>query len=193
LAAAIVLARAGRSVLVLEAEESVGGGTRSGALTLPGFSHDVCSAVHPMAVASPFLRTLPLHHHGLGVFKIAWALRGPISWISSYCARAGTVHLGGTLSEISRSERGSWRNEIPARPFVLLAPSSLFDPSRAPAGCHTAWAYCHVPGGSELDMTDRIESQVERFAPGFRELILARSTRSPALLERGNSNLVKFP
>ena len=94
------------------------------------------------------------------------------------------------MSEIARSEREAWRNEIPQRPFVLLAQSSLFDPSRAPAGCHTAWAYCHVPSGSDFDMTDRIEAQVERFAPGFGELILARSTRSPALLERGNSNLV---
>ena len=395
LAAAIVLARAGRSVLVLEAEEGIGGGTRSAALTLPGFTHDVCSAIHPMAVASPFLRTLPLHQHGLewihppyplahpfdngtaaildhsientcqtlgmdgkgyrrlvgplsaqwslleeyllgpigiprhplvmarfgihamqpasrlarssfksesaralfaglaahsvlpleswgtsaiglvlaaaahvrgwplpkggsqriadalasylrslggeiltgvrvrslkdlppsrivlcdlsprgllqiageslpatycraltryqhgpGVFKVDWALRGPIPWIAPHCDHAGTVHLGGTLSEIARSERESWRNEISERPFVLLAQSSLFDPSRAPVGCHTAWAYCHVPSGSEFDMTDRIEAQVERFAPGFRELILARSTRSPALLERDNSNLV---
>jgi phytoene dehydrogenase-like protein len=395
LAAAIVLARAGRSVVVLEAEEGIGGGTRSGALTLPGFIHDVCSAVHPMAVVSPFLRTLPLHQHGLewiyppyplahpfdggtsaildhciestcqalgvdgngyrrlvgplaaqwslleedllgpiripshplvmarfgikavqparllarlsfksesaralfaglaahsvlpleswgtsaiglvlaavahvkgwpipkggsqriadalasylrslggdivtgvrvrsrkdlppsrivlcdlsprgllhiagetlptsycralagyrygpGVFKVDWALRGPIPWTAPQCARAGTVHLGGTMSEIARSERESWSDEIAQRPFVLLAQPSLFDPSRAPASCHTAWAYCHVPSGSDFDMTDRLEAQVERFAPGFRELILARSTRSPALLERENSNLV---
>jgi phytoene dehydrogenase-like protein len=395
LAAAIVLARAGRSVLVLEAEERIGGGTRSGELTLPGFIHDVCSAVHPMAVASPFLRTLPLHQHGLewvyppqplahpfdngtaaildhsientcqtlgvdghayrklvgplaaqwslleesilgpigvprhplfmarfgihamqpagrlarssfksestralfaglaahsvmpleswgtsaiglvlaaaahvrgwpipkggsqriadamasylrslggevlagvrvrslkdlppsgivlcdlsprgllqiageilpkrycrglaryqygpGVFKVDWALRGPIPWMAPHCDQSGTVHLGGTMSEIARSEQQSWRNEISERPFVLLAQSSLFDPSRAPAGCHTAWAYCHVPSGSKFDMTDRIEAQVERFAPGFRNLILARSTRSPALMERDNSNLV---
>lgn len=395
LAAAIVLARTGRSVLVLEAEQSVGGGTRSGALTLPGFRHDVCSAVYPLAVASPFLRTLPLHQHALewiyppyplahpfddgsaaildhsiektslalgvdgngyqklvgplvakwslleeyilgpmriprhplaisrfgihalqpashlarssfksesaralfaglaahsvlpleswgtsavglilaavahvkgwpipkggsqqianalasylrslggeivtgmrvralsdlppseiilcdlsprgllqiagdsfptsyrrrlaryqygpGVFKVDWALRAPIPWTALDCSKAGTVHLGGTMSEIARSERGSWKKQIPERPFVLLAQSSLFDPSRAPMGCHTAWAYCHVPSGSAFDMTDRIEAQVERFAPGFRELILARSTRSPALLERENANLV---
>jgi phytoene dehydrogenase-like protein len=395
LAAAIVLARAGRSVLVIEAGETVGGGTRSGALTLPGFTHDVCSAVHPMAVASPFLRTLPLHEHGLewiyppcplahplddgtaalldhsienvcqalgvdgtayrrlvgplvakwhlmeehilgpvriprhplvmarfgmhamqpasylarvtfkseaaralfaglaahsilpleswgtsaiglvlatvahvkgwpipkggsqriadalasylrslggeivtgmrvraredlppsrivlcdlsprgllqiagkslpmsyrrvlaryhygpGVFKVDWALRGPIPWIAQQCSQAGTVHLGGTMSEIARSERRPWRNETSEQPFVLLVQSSLFDPSRAPAGYHTAWAYCHVPSGSEIDMTARIESQVERFAPGFRRLILARSMRSPAVLERENPNLV---
>lgn len=395
LAAAIVLARAGRSVLVLEAEEHIGGGTRSAELTLPGFTHDVCSAVHPMAVASPFLRTLPLHEHALewidppyplahpfddgtaasldysidktcvalgadgksyrslvgplaaqwdslaedilgplgvprhpfvmarfgihaiqpanflantnfkseparalfagiaahsilpldfwgtsaiglvlaaaahgkgwpipkggsqriadamasyllslggeivtgtrisslkdvppseivlcdlsprgllqiagdkfpasfrraltrykhgpGVFKMDWALRGPIPWTAPACGKAGTVHVGGTISEISRSEEDCWRNKISERPFVLVTQSSVFDSSRAPAGCHTAWAYCHVPSGSEFDMTDRIEAQVERFAPGFRELILARSTKSPAALERDNSNLI---
>ena len=395
LAAAIVLARARRSVLVLEAEERIGGGTRSAALTLPGFTHDECSAVHPMAVASPFLRVLPLYQHGLewihppyplahpfdggtaaildhsientcqslgldgnayyslvgrlaekwsllekhilgpiclpshpllmaefgihaiqpashlakssfkssparalfaglaahslmpleswgtsavglvlaaiahvrgwpiakggsqriadalasylrslggeivtgvhvrsqkdlprsrivlcdlsprgllqivgerlpmsyrraleryqygpGVFKVDWALRGPIPWMAPHCAEAGTVHLGGTISEIARSERESWRNEISERPFVLLAQPSLFDPSRAPAGCHTAWAYCHVPTGAKFDMTERIEAQVERFAPGFKELILARSTRSAAQLEGKNANLV---
>lgn len=395
LAAAIVLARAGLSVLVLEAQEQIGGGTRSDALTLPGFTHDVCSAVHPMAAASPFLRTLPLHDHGLewiypqyplahpsddgsvavlkhsieetcqslgadensykglvgplvakwafleqyvlgpisiprqplfmarfgihaiqpasrlaksyfkseparalfaglaahslmpleswgtsavglvlaalahvsgwpiakggsqriadalasylrsiggeivtglrvgsqkelppsrvvlcdlsprgllqiagasfpvsyrraleryqygpGVFKVDWALRGPIPWTARQCAQAGTVHLGGTISEIALSERDSCRNEHSEHPFVLLAQPSLIDPSRAPAGCHTAWAYCHVPSGSTLDMTGRIEAQVERFAPGFRDLILARSTKSPAQLEAENSNLV---
>jgi phytoene dehydrogenase-like protein len=395
LAAATVMARAGRSVLVLEAADRIGGGMRSTELTLPGFTHDLCSAVHPMAVASPFLPALPLHDHGLewiyppyplahpfddgsaaildrsldvtcqklgvdgdayrklvgpiaadwnlleefllgpiriprhpfaaarfglralqpatylakstfkseaaralfaglaahsvlpldslassaiglvigtvahvkgwpipkggsqriadamasylrslggeivtgvrvqslknlptsrivlcdlsprgllevagerlpsgyrralmkfiygpGSFKIDWALRGPIPWKATECAQASTVHLGGTLQEIARSERDSWRNEISDRPYVILTQPSLFDPSRAPAGCHTAWAYCHVPNGSEADMTDRIESQVERFAPGFRDLILARSTHSPAQLQEENSNLV---
>jgi phytoene dehydrogenase-like protein len=395
LAAAIVLARAGRSVLVLEAADRIGGGLRSGALTLPGFTHDVCSAVHPMAVASPFLRTLPLHEHGLewiypryplahpfddgsaaildrslektcellggdgaayqrlvgplvekwglledfilgpigfprhpvavsrfgvqaiqpatrlansnfksekaralfaglaahslmpleswgtaaiglvlaalahgvgwpiakggsqrvadamaaylctlgaeivtgrqvrslkdlpsskvvlcdvsprglleiagesfpassrgaferfrygpGVFKVDWALREPIPWTARQCVEAGTVHLGGTMAEIAQSESECWWTGVSERPFVLLAQSSLFDSSRAPAGHHTAWAYCHVPSGSEVDMREHIEAQVERFAPGFRELILARSTRSPAQMERENANLV---
>jgi len=395
LAAAIVLARAGLSVLVLEAQEQIGGGTRSDALTLSGFTHDVCSAVHPMAAASPFLRTLPLKDHGLewihpqyplahpsddgsvtvlersvektcqslgvdgnsymrlvaplvekwdllqqeilgpisfprhplimarfgihaiqpasrlaksqfksgqaralfaglaahslmpleswgtsavglvlaslahvtgwpiakggsqriadalasylrslggeivtgvrvrsqrdlppsrvvlcdlsprgllqiagerfpmsyrraleryrygpGVFKVDWALRGPIPWTARQCAQAGTVHLGGTISEIALYELDSCRNVHSKHPFVLLAQPSLIDPSRAPAGCHVAWAYCHVPSGSGLDMTDRIEIQVERFAPGFRDLILARSTKSPAQLEAENPNLV---
>jgi phytoene dehydrogenase-like protein len=395
LAAAIVLARAGRSVIVLEARGEIGGGTRSDALTLPGFLHDVCSAVHPMAVASPFLRTLPLDQHGLewiypryavahpfddgtaavlensienscrslgpdgnsyrqliaplvanwhafeecilgplnlfshplimarfgihamqpasylakstfksestralfaglaahsimpleawgtsaiglvlatqthvrgwpiakggsqrianalasylrslggeiltnvrirsydelplskivlcdltprgllqilgdrlprsyrrslekyeygpAVFKVDWALRGPIPWKAQQCGEAGTLHLGGTIDEIARSERDPWRDEHSEQPFVLLAQPSLFDVSRAPAGCHTAWAYCHVPNGSRLDMTGHIEAQVERFAPGFKQLIMARSTKSPAQLEEENSNLV---
>jgi phytoene dehydrogenase-like protein len=395
LAAAIVLARAGRSVIVLEARNEIGGGTRSDALTLPGFIHDVCSAVHPMAVASPFLRTLPLNEHGLewiypryalahpfddgtaavlensienscrslgadgnsyrqliaplvenwhvlegcilgplnlfshplimarfgvhaiqpagylaksifklestralfaglaahaimpleawgtsavglilatqahvrgwpianggsqriadalasylrslggeiltnvrvrshvelppskivlfdvtprglmqilgdrlprsyrrsleryeygpAVFKVDWALRGPIPWKAKQCTEAGTLHLGGTIEEIARSERDPWRNEHSEQPFVLLAQPSLFDVSRAPEGCHTAWAYCHVPNGSRRDMTSHIEGQVERFAPGFKQLIMARSTKSAAKLEEENSNLV---
>ena len=396
LAAAIVLARAGRSVVVLEAEETIGGGTRCAPLTLPGFTHDLCSAVHPMAAVSPFLRTLPLLEHGLawidpplalahpfddgsaatldrslsatsralgtdgdayqelvgpivrnwdlldesllgpirlpprhpvafasfgllalqpamrlaktrfrtaaaqalfaglaahsvlpleawgtsaiglvlaavahvrgwpipkdgsqriadalagylrslggeiktgmrvrslvdlpasrivlcdlsprsvaemagdrlparfrraltsyrygpGAFKLDWALRGPIPWRAPECARAGTVHVGGSMEEIARSECDAWQSRIPEQPFVLLAQSSLFDPSRAPAGCHTAWAYCHVPAGCEIDMTDRIERQVERFAPGFQERILARSAKTPTALERGNANLI---
>lgn len=395
LAAAIVLARSGLSVLVLEAQEQIGGATRSGALTLPGFTHDLCSAVHPMAAASPFFRALPLHDHGLqwiypqyplahpfddgsvtllersfektcqslgadeksyrrllgpltekwaliekdilgpiglprhplalarfgidaiqpasrlaksyfkseraralfaglaahsllpleswgtsavglvlaalahvagwpiakggsqriadalasyfrslggeivtgirvrsqkelprsrivlcdlsprgllqiagdslpasyrraleryqygpGIFKVDWALTGPIPWAARQCAQAGTVHLGGSMSEIVQSEHDSCRRQHAEHPFVLLAQPSLVDPSRAPSGCHTAWAYCHVPNGSELDMTNRIEAQVERFAPGFRDLILARSTKSPAQLEAENPNLV---
>jgi phytoene dehydrogenase-like protein len=395
LAAAIVLAQAGKSVLVLEAQEQIGGGTRSKALTRPGFTHDVCSAVHPMAVASPFFRTLPLHEHGLewihppyplahplddgpaalldhdldktcqslgadgmayrrlvgflaanwgslkdallspigipnrplqmarfglhamlpaitfasshfkseraralfaglaahsmmplgswgtaaiglvlaaqahlggwpiakggsqriadalgsylaslggeivasvrvrslkelppsrvvlcdlsprglleiaaeklpggyrraleryeygpAAFKVDWALRAPIPWKAPQCAQAGTVHIGASLPEIVDAERGLCGNEAPERPFVLLSQPSLFDPSRAPAGCHTAWAYCHVPSRCERDMTSRIEDQVERFAPGFKNLVLARSTKSPAQMESENSNLV---
>jgi len=390
-----VLARAGRSVLVYEAAERIGGGLRSEALTLPGFTHDVCSAVHPMAVASPFLRSIPLREHGVewihpryplahpfddgtaaildrslektaelqgedgpayrrlvgplvekwelledfilgpigiprhplvasafgihalqpatrlakshfrtktaralfaglaahslmpleswgtaaialvlgtlahgrgwpiakggsqkiadamasylrslggeivtgvrirslkelppskvilcdlsprglleiagerlpagyrralgkfvygpGVFKVDWALRGAIPWKAKECAEAGTVHLGGTMEEIASSERDCWRNEISERPYVLLAQSSVFDRTRAPEGGQTAWAYCHVPSGSEVDMTKHIEAQVERFAPGFHELILARATKSPAQMERENANLV---
>ena len=395
LAAAIVLARAGRSVLVVESADTVGGGTRTAALTLPGFRHDVCSAIHPLVPGSPFLRTLPLEEHGLewvespaalahpfddgtaallerslaataatiggdraawlrmmgplvwkadvilggvlgplrvprnpltlarfgldairpatsvarrrfrepraralfaglaahsmlpltrspsagvglvlallghhvgwpfarsgsqaiadalasylrslggeirtgqnveslddlpatravlvdvtprqlvrmagkrlpagyrrrlggyrygpGVFKLDLALDGPIPWRAEECTRAATVHLGGTLEEIAASEAAISRGLTPERPYVLLAQQSLFDPTRAPAGKHTVWAYCHVPNGSGADMTDRIEAQIERFAPGFRDLILARHTMGPADIEAYNPNYV---
>ncbi|HEV2744028.1 MAG TPA: FAD-dependent oxidoreductase, partial [Rubrobacter sp.] len=114
----------------------------------------------------------------------------PISWAAGECLRAGTVHLGGTLEEISAGEAAVSRGEHPERPFVLLAQQSLFDPTRAPEGKHTVWAYCHVPNGSEVDMTARIEAQIERFAPGFGERVLARSAWGPADLERWNPNLV---
>jgi phytoene dehydrogenase-like protein len=395
LAAAVTLARAGRSVLVVEAADTVGGGMRSAELTLPGFVHDVCSAVHPLAVGSPVFRSMPLAEHGLewihpsaplahplddgtaamlersfvetgrtlgpdaraycrlmepltadfdrivgdilgppqfpkhpiadlkfsiwaarsargvarawftgepakslfagfaahsflpmerapsaaiglvlgmaghavgwpvprggsqsiadaltsylrslggevvtgwrihsldelpkarvilcdvsprglmrltgsrlrgqyrralarfrygpAAFKIDWALSGPIPWRAEGCRRAGTVHLGGTFAEIAAAERAVWRGEAPERPFVLLAQSSLFDPTRAPPGRHSAYAYAHVPHGCRFDMTERIENQIERFAPGFRDLILARHVLSPAGLERHNENLI---
>ena len=122
------------------------------------------------------------------MFKLDWALDGPIPWRAEECAQAATVHLGGTLEEIAASEAAAWRGEIAERPYVLLAQQSLFDETRAPAGQHTGWAYCHVPNGSSVDMTERIEQQVERFAPGFRERILARSELGPADLERHNAN-----
>jgi len=128
--------------------------------------------------------------HGPGAFKVDFALDGPIPWTAAECSRAGTVHLGGTLGEIQASERAPWSGQHAERPFVLLAQHSLFDPSRAPKGKHTAWAYCHVPNGSTVDMTERIEAQIERFAPGFRDLVLARSVLPPAELERRNRNLV---
>ncbi|HEX4521589.1 MAG TPA: NAD(P)/FAD-dependent oxidoreductase [Gaiellaceae bacterium] len=395
LAAAIVLARAGLEVSLLEGEETVGGGCRSATLTLPGFVHDVCAAVHPLAVASPFMRSVPLERHGVewiqspaalahpfddgsaalllrsvedtaaglgedgaryrrlmgplveradpllaellapvrlpghpgtmarfsaraalpasvlarrafrgpkarglfaglaahsmlpltrlpsaayglvlgvlahsagwpfarggsqrladglvayleslggevstghrvtelaelgavrpalldvspralvaitggalpagyrrqlerfrygpGVFKVDWALDGPIPWRAAECASAATVHLGATLEEIVASECEPWRGGIAERPFVLLAQQTLFDPSRAPEGKHTAWAYCHVPNGSHVNMTERIEAQVERFAPGFQELVIGRSAMGPAEMEAHNPNYV---
>jgi phytoene dehydrogenase-like protein len=394
LSAAITLARAGRSVRVLEARDTVGGGVRSAELTLPGFVHDVCSAIHPMAIASPFLRSLPLGEHGLewiqpaplahplddgsaamlersvadtaaglgvdgrayerlidpfvasaaplleqllgparpprhplllarfgilalrsaqglartsfsaeparalfggiaahamlplerrptaamglvmavaahahgwplprggsqriadalaghlreldgeivtgqeiasyrelpdarvylfdtsprqlvqiaggqlphsyagrleryrlgmGAYKLDFALSQPIPWRARDCSRAGTVHLCGTLAELAAGERRVSEGTSPERPFVLVAQSSLFDRSRAPEGGHTAWAYCHVPNGSTSDMTSRIEAQIERFAPGFRECVRARSVMTPADLETYNANYV---
>ncbi len=396
LAAAITLAQAGWSVAVFEASETVGGGTRSAELTLPGFVHDVCSAIHPLAVDSPFFRTLPLDRHGLewihpplplahpfddgtaavlargfeetgesfgnredagawehlfrpfveawdglapdllgplgwprhplrmaslglaglrgatglarrfrgfrakalfaglaahsflplervpsaafglmlgvcghavgwplpragaqriadalasllrelggeihtgrlvrsldelpatraclfdltpaqllkiggidwparyrrrlgryrygpGVFKMDWALSGPIPWRAEACRRAGTVHLGGTIEEIAAPERSAWSGPATAKPFVLVTQPSLFDVTRAPAGAHTAWAYCHVPNGSTADLSATIEAQIERFAPGFRDLILARHTIHTVQLEAYNPNCV---
>jgi phytoene dehydrogenase-like protein len=398
LAAAITIARAGRSVLVLEASETVGGGCRSAELTLPGFVHDVCSAIHPLGVDSTFMRSLPLHEHGLewiyppaslahplddgtagllrrsvlqtslslerdarayrrlmgpivrhwrdiepfvlaplsippllrhpfalarfgipallpartlasrifegdhargmfagiaahsmlpldtpgtaaaglllgtlahsvgwaiprggsqkivnamasylrslggeietgrpvhsidelpaaratlfdvtprqllrmagaslpgrykrqlerfrygqGVFKVDIALDGPIPWKAPECALAGTVHLGGTLEEIASAERAVWEERHPEKPFVLLAQQSLFDPTRAPEGMHTVWAYCHVPAGSDFDMTGRIEAQIERFAPGFRDRILGRHAMPPCAMQEYNANYI---
>jgi phytoene dehydrogenase-like protein len=396
LAAAITLAREGLSVLVLEARDTIGGGTRTAELTLPGFAHDVCSAVHPLGVASPFFRELPLEEHGLawihpaiplahplddgtaavlersiettsrmlgsdaaayrklmaplvagwdglvedtlgplsvpprhpfilarfglhairsarglaegtfkggharalfagmaghsmlplersvsaafglvlgitghaigwpvarggsqriadalachlgslggeivtgslvesiddlpsarlvlcdvsprgllrmaghrlpntyrrkldgfrygpGAFKLDLALDGPIPWKAEACTRAGTVHVGGTLEEIAAAECSVWAGEHPDKPFVLLAQQSLFDPTRSPEGKHTVWAYCHVPPGSTFDMAERIEAQIERFAPGFRDRILARSTKSAVDVEHYNPNYV---
>jgi phytoene dehydrogenase-like protein len=137
-----------------------------------------------------YARRLRAYRHGPGAFKVDWALDGPIPWRAAECRRAGTVHLGGSLDEISASEWGAWSGRPAERPFVLLAQTSLFDSTRAPAGKHTAWAYCHVPNGSSVDMTERIEAQVERFAPGFREVVLARHTMGPAELEAHNRNLV---
>ncbi len=396
LAAAITLARAGRSVLVREASETLGGGARSAELTLPGFVHDVCSAVHPLAVGSPFFRTLPLndyslewihppsplahplddgtaavlersiqatgetleradaaryanlmnplvadwglletellgpahlprhpialarfglralrsarglaesffegeraralfaglsahstlpleqmptaafglvlgitghavgwpaprggaqkitdalcaylrslggeiitgarvdsvdelppariilcdltprqllgiaghrlptayrrklerYRYGPAAYKIDYALDGPVPWKAEACQRAGTVHLGGTLAEIAASERAPYKGEHAEKPYVLVAQSSLFDSTRAPEGKHTLWAYCHVPHESTFNMTERIERQIERFAPGFKDRVLARNVMPPAELERHNSNLV---
>ena len=395
LSAAITIAQAGKSVLVLEAEDTIGGGTRSAELTLPGFVHDVCSAVHPLALTSPFFRTLPLAKYGLafihpdvplahplddgtaviaersveltaaglgrdaeayanligplardwskleplllgitrfprhpllaarfglsamrsasslakskfrderaralfagmaahsmlpledvpsaafglvlsitahavgwpivrggsqkiadalaghlralggeiqtaqkvnnvdqlrahsvalfdvsprqlveiagsrfstgfrqklskyrygpGVCKVDWALDAPIPWTAKDCARAGTVHIGGTLDEIAASERAAWNGVHSSAPFVLLSQPTLFDPSRAPAGKHTAWAYCHVPNGSDVDMSATIETQIERFAPGFRARILARNILLAKDLQNHNANLI---
>lgn len=395
LAAAIVLARAGLSVLVLEANDSIGGGARTRELTLPGFRHDVCSAIHPMALVSPFMQNLPLAAHGLewrysklaiahpqddgtaaalhesldetaeglgadshayrrlmaplarnssalfhdilkpvlgiprhpflmarfgldalrsatavarrfktdraralfagcashsfvplewagsaafglvlalsghatgwpaarggseaivqamaaclrnlggeirtsspvrsmadippsravlfnvtprqlaaiagdvlpasyrrrlqrfrygpGVFKIDWALDGPIPWTAAECHQAATVHVGGTMEEIAAHEAAVWKGKWSDRPFVLVAQQSLIDETRAPAGKHTGWAYCHVPQGSTEDMTEAIESQIERFAPGFRDLILGRHTMNTAEYESHDANFV---
>jgi phytoene dehydrogenase-like protein len=127
--------------------------------------------------------------HGPGVFKIDYALDAPVPWTDDACRQAGTVHLGGTAREIAATEQAVARGRIPDSPFVLTAQHTLFDSSRAPAGKHTFWAYCHIPFGSIFDMASRIEQQIERFAPGFRERILARNVMGPERLEAWNPNL----
>jgi phytoene dehydrogenase-like protein len=137
-----------------------------------------------------YRRQILRYRQGPGAFKLDWALDGPIPWASPECAAAGTLHLGGTMAEIAASERAVADGTQSERPFVILAQQSRFDPTRAPPGKHTAWAYCHVPNGARVDMTEAIEAQVERFAPGFRDLILERHATDPSALESYNPNYV---
>jgi phytoene dehydrogenase-like protein len=137
-----------------------------------------------------YRRALERYRYGAAAFKLDWALDGPVPWASPACGRAATVHLGGTLEEVAASEAAHARGEVYERPFILFVQPTLFDPTRAPPGRHTAWAYCHAPNGWTLDLTDRIERQVERFAPGFRDRILARNVITPAQFEQRNANLV---
>jgi phytoene dehydrogenase-like protein len=137
-----------------------------------------------------YRRRLERFRYGPGVFKVDYALSRPIPWAAGACGRAGTVHLAGTLEEVAAAERMVADGKPPEKPFVLLAQPTLFDPTRAPEGKHIAWAYCHVPNGSEFDMSERVEKQIERFAPGFRDCVLARHTMNCVALERRNANLV---
>jgi len=139
---------------------------------------------------SGYVRQLKAYRYGPAVFKIDFAIDGPIPWMATECARAATVHVCGTVEEVMRAEHDVARGRHPERPFVLLAQQSLFDRTRAPEGKHTVWAYCHVPLGSTHDMTEAIESQIERFAPGFRDRIIARTIRTPAQFEQHNPNCV---
>lgn len=136
-----------------------------------------------------YRRRLESFRHAPGIFKIDYALSGPIPWKADTCRRAGTIHLGGQIDEIAATERDVARGRIPERPFVLVAQQSLFDETRAPRGQHTLWAYCHVPFHCAVDITDRIEFQIERFAPGFRDCILARRKKSAEDFEKSNPNL----
>jgi phytoene dehydrogenase-like protein len=147
-------------------------------------------AVAGSRLPARYRRALARFRYGPGVFKIDYALSAPIPWRAPECARAGTVHLGGTLEEIARAERQVAAGEAAARPFVLVAQHTLFDRSRAPPGRHTAWTYAHVPHGFAGDATAALEAQLERFAPGFRDVVLARAVRGPVDLERENPNLV---
>jgi phytoene dehydrogenase-like protein len=142
------------------------------------------------ALPAGYRRQLQRYQYGPGVFKVDWALSEPIPWRAEACRRAGTVHLGPTLAEIAESERLVWRGKVAKRPFTLVTQQSLFDPTRAPAGQHTGWAYCHVPNGSTQDITAVIETQIERFAPGFRDTILARHTMTTQDFQRYNPNYI---
>ena len=137
-----------------------------------------------------YRKKLEKYRYGPGVFKLDWALSRPIPWRSPECAQAATVHIGGSLEEIAASERAPFAGAVCERPFVLLAQPSLFDATRAPDDQHTGWAYCHIPNASATDMSEWIENQVERFAPGFRATILSRHVSGPAELQRHNANLV---
>lgn len=154
--------------------------------TTPRAAIDIAGARLPRRT----LRAYERFRYGAGVFKVDWALAGPVPWTAPELRRAGTVHLGGTYAEIVRCERDVAAGRVPAHPFTLFAQYHPWDPTRAPDGRTTAWAYCHVPAGCDVDMTERIEAQVERFAPGFRDLILARATHSPADLEAHDPNHV---
>jgi phytoene dehydrogenase-like protein len=142
------------------------------------------------AVPERYRNQLRRYRYGPGVFKVDWALDGAVPWSVEACRSAGTVHVGGTMEEIVSGEADVHHGRHSERPLVLVAQQSLFDETRAPEGKHTLWAYCHVPHGSDVDMTDAIESQIERFAPGFRDLILARSTMGTMEMERYNANYI---
>tara|TARA_R110000850_G_scaffold92555_9_gene196434 strand:+ start:226 stop:1650 length:1425 start_codon:yes stop_codon:yes gene_type:complete len=137
-----------------------------------------------------YCRKLKKYRHGPGIFKIDYALSEPVPWTAASCRRAGTVHVGGTLDEITTSERQAWEGTHSESPFVLTAQQSVCDKTRAPKNQHTFWAYCHVPHGSTVDMTESIERQLERFAPGFRDCVLARHTMNCADYQGYNANLI---
>jgi phytoene dehydrogenase-like protein len=151
-------------------------------------SPDQVAAIAGEALPAGYRRRLGRYRYGPGAFKLDWALDGPIPWKDPACREASTVHVGGTLEEICTSERDMYRGRHAERPYLILCQQSECDSTRAPAGQHTGYAYCHVPHGSSVDMTDAIERQVERFAPGFRDRILARHAIRPADFERYNPN-----
>jgi phytoene dehydrogenase-like protein len=142
------------------------------------------------ALPTSYVRKLRRFRYGPGAFKVDWALDGPIPWKNPECARSATVHVGGTLEEIAAHEHAAFHGRMTDKPFVLCAQQSMFDPTRAPAGKHTGWAYCHVPHGSTEDVTELIERQIERFAPGFRDRILGRHTINTAQYEEHNPNMI---
>ncbi len=163
---------------------------RDALLTLCDTAPRILSSIAGARLKPSYKRKLQRFEHAPGAFKVDYALSQPVPWRAAECLRAVTVHLGGTFEEIAAAEGMVVRGQHPERPFVLIAQPTIFDHSRAPQGRHVLWAYCHVPNGSQVDMTERIEAQIERFAPGFRDCILARNVSSPARLEEMDANLV---
>jgi phytoene dehydrogenase-like protein len=141
-------------------------------------------------IPASYVRKVESYKYGAGVFKLDYALSQPVPWRAVSCQEAATVHIGGTLDEISRSEAAVSRGHVTKQPFIIFVQTSLFDPTRVPEGKQIGWAYCHVPNGSTENMTDHIEGQIERFAPGFRDCILARNAMSPADMEAYNANYI---
>jgi phytoene dehydrogenase-like protein len=160
------------------------------ALTLCDLAPPHLQRIAGSRLTPAYVAKLKQFRSGPGAFKIDYALSQPIPWRAYDCGLAATVHLGGSLEEIAHSEKEMFQGRVAEKPFVLLSQPSLFDSTRAPAGQHTAWAYCHVPNGSTIDMTERIENQIERFAPGFRDCVLARHVATPADLEAADANLI---
>jgi phytoene dehydrogenase-like protein len=144
------------------------------------------AAIAGDALPDRYRSRLERFHHGPAAFKVDYALDGPVPWSNAECLQAGTLHLGGTLDEIAAAEAAVASGEVPERPYVLVSQPAVVDPSRAPEGQHTLWTYCHVPNGCTVDMTEAIERQIERFAPEFRDRVLARHVADPAWYERYN-------
>ncbi|MFL5263611.1 MAG: phytoene desaturase family protein [Anaeromyxobacteraceae bacterium] len=188
-ALAAILAAAGGEVVTSAPVATLAGFAGARAVLLDLTPRQVV-AVAGGALPAGYRRALSRYRYGPGAFKIDYALSAPIPWRAAGCERAGTVHLGGSLEEIAAAERDTAAGRMPVRPFVLVAQPTLFDPTRAPPGRHVAWAYCHVPHGFAGDAAQALEAQIERFAPGFREVVLERAVRGPAALERDDANLV---
>jgi phytoene dehydrogenase-like protein len=161
----------------------------SGAYVFDTSARDMASIAGD-ALSARYQRAIRRFRYGPGVFKLDWALSEPVPWAAPEARKAGTLHLAGTLEEMAAAEATVWQGRVPNDPYVLFAQQSVFDAGRAPTGGHTAWAYSHVPAGSTEDMTERIESQIERFAPGFRDVIVERSAMSPADIEAHDPNYV---
>lgn len=183
------LATLGGKIITSSPVESLGSFSEYD-LTLCDVTPRQLVAIAGQHLSGSYTRQLGKFRYGPGAFKVDYALSGPIPWTAPECRRAATVHLGGSFDEIAASERATQEGKCADRPFVLVVQPTLFDPSRAPAGKHTAWAYCHVPNGSTIDMLPKIEDQLERFAPGFREIVLARHVLPPARLQSMDANLV---